>query len=125
MASKVLVQLFLIFIHCVLSEEPCDGDNEVCAANTNNLDLHRIATNDIGDIHKITLDAKEYEIKTISVQPLAFEISNYLSNEECDEMIGVSQEIGLESSTTRRVGESRNKYQILDKYLMLKTTDIN
>ncbi|CAB4042776.1 Transmembrane prolyl 4-hydroxylase, partial [Paramuricea clavata] len=55
----------------------------------------------IGHITKLSLENEQIrEMKTLSIKPTLFEIPNYLSSEECDEIVRLAQEQGLEISQT-------------------------
>ena len=64
--------------------------------------LQRISTTGIGEVQEISLQSHIYELKTLSIEPLAFEIPNYLTDDECDEIIKMSKKIGLKNSVTHR-----------------------
>ena len=52
-------------------------------------------------------------MKTISLEPLAFEIEDYLTEDECNAIIAKAIEIGLQKSITHKDADSRS-YHIFD-----------
>jgi prolyl 4-hydroxylase len=53
--------------------------------------------------------AKEYQVKVASVSPRVFTIEDFLSPEECDTIISLAQQEGLEASTVVSGGSSTNR----------------
>ncbi|XP_071846545.1 transmembrane prolyl 4-hydroxylase-like isoform X2 [Apostichopus japonicus] len=56
----------------------------------------------VGHIRKIEIEGQYYEMKTVALKPPIFVIPNFLSDEECDAIIDLSLEQGLEKSATQR-----------------------
>ena len=93
MALFRLFWISVVLFVVVLCNETCDENESSCNINTDAMEdteLNRISTTGIGEVQHITLQSKQYELKTLSIKPLAFEIPNYLTNEECDEITCMS-----------------------------------
>eukprot|EP01084_Bolivina_argentea_P190457 327285_1 len=109
---KSVSYLYFIVVWYVFCEDNCSLNGTLCTDTQQNV-LHRISTNEIGEIQEITLQSRQYKIKTLSIEPLAFEILNYLTDNECNEIIKAAKKVGLQSSTTHR-NKPTQRYQIFD-----------
>ncbi|XP_046839022.1 transmembrane prolyl 4-hydroxylase-like isoform X2 [Xenia sp. Carnegie-2017] len=109
--SKYLVPLllFLIILFCFTNSSLCDNvgdecpqmDRECLLKYYENLILPRRDPGEVGKITSLTLENGEVrKMKTLSIKPPIFEIPNYLSEAECDDIIEIAKNQGLETSVT-------------------------
>ena len=93
----------VLLVLCIVPQQwLAEHHPETCDDNVAPNILQRISTTGIGEVQEISLQSHKYELKTLSFEPLAFEIPNYLTNDECDEIIKMSKRIGLQDSVTHR-----------------------
>ncbi|XP_028401217.1 transmembrane prolyl 4-hydroxylase-like isoform X1 [Dendronephthya gigantea] len=83
-------------------EEECPTMAAACVGNYyTELPLARRYPVEVGHITKLSLENEQIrEMKTLSIKPPIFEIRNYMSPEECDDIIRLAKEQGLQTSET-------------------------
>eukprot|EP01084_Bolivina_argentea_P217221 368867_1 len=114
-------QFIFLLIECFLFDSYicnyyCNEDDLSCSTDSNIIDkthLNRLDTTAISQIQEITLQSQTYKLKKLSQQPLVFEISNYLTNIECNAIISTAKKKGMISSYTEP-NQQMNSYQIYD-----------
>eukprot|EP00112_Aurelia_sp_Birch-Aquarium-sp1_P008117 Seg1891.3 transcript_id=Seg1891.3/GoldUCD/mRNA.D3Y31 product="Transmembrane prolyl 4-hydroxylase" protein_id=Seg1891.3/GoldUCD/D3Y31 len=79
------------------------------------LNLSRLVADKVGEESEIDLpDGKLYVSKALSLKPPIFEFKDFLSSEECDRLIELAQENGLETSRTLGDDEESDIERFLD-----------
>ncbi|XP_073259502.1 transmembrane prolyl 4-hydroxylase-like isoform X1 [Porites lutea] len=88
----------------------CSAQNPDCFFQRfENFKLPRVEPVKVGHIQKINLtEGVEHEMVTAATQPPIFEIPNFLSDEECDHIIQLAKNEGLETSQTVKEGEKHD-----------------
>lgn len=67
------------------------------------LKLAHIDPVEVGHVRQVELEpGKFYEMRTVAIKPPIFVIPNFLSDEECDQIVSLSRDAGLVTSVTRR-----------------------
>ncbi|XP_031556337.1 transmembrane prolyl 4-hydroxylase-like [Actinia tenebrosa] len=106
-----VISLVMHLSNIVVAAEVNTVDDDVCQSNDvdcyfrrySNLTLHRINPVKVGHVRHLELEpGKTYQMKTLAVKPPIFEISDFLSDAECDHIIYMAQNQGLETSSTVR-----------------------
>lgn len=78
-----------------------EGSSRYCSSSSNCQDLFsRRKAFEVGHVQFIDVQGKRYRIVTRSLRPLMFEIPNFLSSSQCDHIVKIAEQKGLELSKT-------------------------
>lgn len=111
---RVVTVFFLVFVtRSVTAEEQINSVPSVCSPQNpdcyferfGNFKIPQVEPVKVGHIRKLNLtEGFEHEIITAAIHPPIFEIPNFLSEEECDHIIKLAKNEGMETSQTLREG---------------------
>ncbi|XP_068676643.1 transmembrane prolyl 4-hydroxylase-like isoform X4 [Montipora foliosa] len=84
---------------------PCTPSNPDCFERFANFKIPQVEPMKVGHVRKLNLvEGVEHEIVTKAVHPPIFEIAHFLSDEECDHIMKLAKDEGLEKSRTLKEG---------------------